>query len=135
MSISQAQKQSFIILSSLLDKMLNSKLSPLEHRNENEMQTLSYLSTSSQKIINELNLIKEAKHAKEIQKANQRQIVSKSPILTIKNKPKQKTRNGAIKRTMTKNVTAKSYTPTRRHNTNIINDNNTNNCFRLDTSI
>ena len=135
MSISQAQKQSFVILSSLLDKMLNSKLSPLEHRNENEMQTLSYLSTSSQKIINELNLIKEAKHAKEIQKANQRQIVSKSPILTIKNKPKQKTRNGAIKRTMTKNVTAKSYTPTRRNNTNIINDNNTNNGFRLDTSI
>lgn len=135
MSISHTQKQSLTILSSLLDKMLNSKLLPLEHRNEVEIQTLSHLSTSSQKIINELNLIKESKHAKEIQKVNQRQIISKSPILTIKNKPKPKTRNGAVKRTITKNITAKSYTPTRRNNTNITNDNNTNNDFRLDTSI
>ena len=45
------------ILSKLLTSMLNSKLLPLEVRNDNEMLTLTQLSQSSNKIIAELDSI------------------------------------------------------------------------------
>ena len=125
------------ILSKLLTSMLNSKLLPLEVRNDNEMLTLTQLSQSSNKIIAELDSIDTAMssmaHSKQPSKTIQhRTPVSKSPVPPLTIKPKPKTRNH-----LTKNITAKSYTPSR-NNTNLSSGNTTmitNNNYRIDTSI
>ena len=132
-----SMKYSKEILSRLLSSMLNSKLLPLEGRNDSEMLTLAQLSQSSNKIISELDSIDTAMsamaHSKQPSKTiPHRTPVSKSPVPPLKIKPKAKTRNH-----LTKNITAKSYTPSR-NNTNLSSGNTTminNNNYRIDTSI